>query len=151
MIPAPETNWKVTPEAAVAAVRHSVLGYGKLETVPKVHVGSLRDIATLYTPGVGTLVQRIVADPREVDVLSNRANTIAVVTDGTAVLGFGRTGPLAALPVMEGKAIMFKLRSALMSRIRTGSSIISQRSSLHSPASTSRISQLLIVSPLSRS
>ena len=113
MIPAPETNWKVTPEAAVAAVRHSVLGYGKLETVPKVHVGSLRDIATLYTPGVGTLVQRIVADPREVDVLSNRANTIAVVTDGTAVLGFGRNGPLAALPVMEGKAIMFKLLAGL--------------------------------------
>lgn len=108
-----DTRWKVTPEAAVAAVRDVFSGHGKLEVVPKVHVGSLRDVATLYTPGVGTLVQRIVADPGQADILTNRANTIAVVTDGTAVLGFGRTGPLAAMPVMEGKAIMFKLLAGL--------------------------------------
>ncbi|MBX9819122.1 MAG: NADP-dependent malic enzyme [Afipia birgiae] len=108
-----DTKWKVTPEAAVAAVRDVFSGHGKLEVVPKVHVGSLRDVATLYTPGVGTLVQRIVADPEQADILTNRANTIAVVTDGTAVLGFGRTGPLAAMPVMEGKAIMFKLLAGL--------------------------------------
>lgn len=108
-----DTTWKVTPEAAAAAVRDVFSGHGKLEVVPKVHVGSLRDVATLYTPGVGTLVQRIVADPEQADILTNRANTIAVVTDGTAVLGFGRTGPLAAMPVMEGKAIMFKLLAGL--------------------------------------
>jgi len=108
-----ESRWSVTPDAAVAAVRDVLSGHGKLEVVPKVHVGSLRDVATLYTPGVGTLVRRVVADPGEVDTLTNRANTIAVVTDGTAVLGFGRTGPLAALPVMEGKAIMFKLLAGL--------------------------------------
>lgn len=108
-----DTKWKVTPEAAVAVVRDVFSGHGKLEVVPKVHVGSLRDVATLYTPGVGTLVQRIVSDPNQADILTNRANTIAVVTDGTAVLGFGRTGPLAALPVMEGKAIMFKLLAGL--------------------------------------
>jgi malate dehydrogenase (oxaloacetate-decarboxylating) len=108
-----DTKWKVTPEAAVAAVRDVFSGHGKLEVVPKVHVASLRDVATLYTPGVGTLVQRIVSDPHQADILTNRANTIAVVTDGTAVLGFGRTGPLAALPVMEGKAIMFKLLAGL--------------------------------------
>lgn len=107
------TGWKVTPEAAVAAVRDVFSGHGKLEVVPKVHVGSLRDVATLYTPGVGTLVQKIVADSAQADILTNRANTIAVVTDGTAVLGFGRTGPLAAMPVMEGKAIMFKLLAGL--------------------------------------
>lgn len=109
----PEATWSVTPEAAIAAVRDVVCGHGKLEIVPKVHVGSARDIATLYTPGVGTLVQSIIADPMAIDTLSNRANTIAVVTDGTAVLGFGRTGPLPAVPVMEGKAIMFKLIAGL--------------------------------------
>lgn len=109
----PDARWTVTPDAAVAAVRDVYCGHGKLEIVPKVHVGSLRDVATLYTPGVGTLVQRIVADPGQADILTNRANTIAVVTDGTAVLGFGRTGPLAAIPVMEGKAIMFKLLAGL--------------------------------------
>src|SRR5690606_37238418 len=102
-------TWKVTPEAALAAVQSPLLGYGKLEVTPKVHVGSLRDVAVLYTPGVGSLVQAIVDDPARADDLSNRANTIAVVTDGTAVLGYGRTGPLAAMPVMEGKAIMFKM------------------------------------------
>lgn len=105
--------WVVTPEAAISAVRDVASGHGKLELTPKVHVSSLRDIATLYTPGVGVLVQRIVADPEEAETLSNRGNTIAVVTDGTAVLGFGRTGPLPAVPVMEGKAIMFKMLAGL--------------------------------------
>lgn len=106
-------RWTVTPEDAISAVRDVVLGNGKLEVAPKIHVGSLRDIATVYTPGVGTLVQRIVADPEQAMLLSNRGNTIAVVTDGTAVLGFGRTGPLSAVPVMEGKAVMFKLLAGL--------------------------------------
>ncbi len=108
-----DTKWAVTPEAAISAVRDVASGHGKLEIVSKVHVSSLRDIATLYTPGVGVLVQRIVANAEEVETLSNRGNTIAVVTDGTAVLGFGRTGPLPAVPVMEGKAIMFKMLAGL--------------------------------------
>lgn len=99
--------------AAVAAVQSAVMGFGKLEISPKVNVSSLHDIATLYTPGVGALVRRIMQDPEALDVLSNRGNTIAVVTDGTAVLGFGDAGPRAALPVMEGKAIMFKLLAGL--------------------------------------
>jgi malate dehydrogenase (oxaloacetate-decarboxylating) len=113
MTKTPAARWAVTPDAAVSAVRDVASGHGKLEVVSKVHVGSLRDIATLYTPGVGVLVQRIVKDAAEVETLSNRGNTIAVVTDGTAVLGFGRTGPLPAVPVMEGKAIMFKLLAGL--------------------------------------
>lgn len=108
-----DTPWVVTPEAAISAVRDVASGHGKLEVVSKVGVSSLRDVATLYTPGVGVLVQRIAADPEEVETLSNRGNTIAVVTDGTAVLGFGRTGPLPAVPVMEGKAIMFKMLAGL--------------------------------------
>lgn len=113
MTSARDTPWVVAPEAAISAVRDVASGHGKLEVVPKVHVTSLRDIATLYTPGVGVLVQRIVANAEEVETLSNRGNTIAVVTDGTAVLGFGRTGPLPAVPVMEGKAIMFKMLAGL--------------------------------------
>jgi malate dehydrogenase (oxaloacetate-decarboxylating) len=108
-----EPHWTVTEDAAVRAVRDTGAGHGKLEMIAKVQVGSLREIATLYTPGVGVLVRRIMADPGEIDHLSNRANTIAVVTDGTAVLGFGRTGPLPAVPVMEGKAIMFKMLAGL--------------------------------------
>ena len=103
----------ITPQASIAAVQNTVVGYGKLEIISKVHVGSLHDVATLYTPGVGTLVRRVMEDPAELEALSNRGNTIAVVTDGTAVLGFGNAGPLAALPVMEGKAIMFKLLAGL--------------------------------------
>lgn len=103
----------ITPQASIAAVQSAAMGYGKLEVISKVHVSSLHDIATLYTPGVGTLVRRVMDDPAEVETLSNRGNTIAVVTDGTAVLGFGNAGPLAALPVMEGKAIMFKLLAGL--------------------------------------
>lgn len=113
MTAARDTPWVVTPEAAISAVRDVASGHGKLEVTPKVVVASLRDIATLYTPGVGVLVQRIAVDPEEAETLSNRGNTIAVVTDGTAVLGFGRTGPLPAVPVMEGKAIMFKMLAGL--------------------------------------
>lgn len=107
------SRWSVTPEAAIAAVRDVWLGHGKLEIISKVPVRSLQDIATLYTPGVSTLVREIQRDPEQVNTLSNRGNTIAIVTDGSAVLGFGRTGPLPAVPVMEGKAIMFKLLAGL--------------------------------------
>lgn len=113
MSSAPIRPWSVTPEAAIAAVTKVHSGSGKLEVVSKVLVESLQDVATLYTPGVATLVREVQRDPARVDELTNRGNTIAVVTDGTAVLGFGRTGPLPAVPVMEGKAIMFKLLAGL--------------------------------------
>ncbi|MGB3273525.1 MAG: malic enzyme-like NAD(P)-binding protein [Xanthobacteraceae bacterium] len=99
--------------AAIAAVQSAAMGFGKLEISPKVCVSSLHDIAKIYTPGVGALVRRIIQNPEDLNVLSNRGNTIAVVTDGTAVLGLGNAGPRAALPVMEGKAIMFKLLAGL--------------------------------------
>ncbi len=65
------------------------------------------DLALAYTPGVAQVCQVIAADPAQAEVYTGRARTVAVVTDGTAVLGLGDLGPLAALPVMEGKALLF--------------------------------------------
>ncbi|MEA2779492.1 MAG: hypothetical protein QOK29_1036 [Rhodospirillaceae bacterium] len=84
-------------------------GHGKLEVLPKIAVNSLLDIARIYTPGAGFAVREIVDRPEALGELTAKDNTIAVVTDGTAVLGLGNVGPRAAAPVMEGKAVMFKL------------------------------------------
>jgi len=81
---------------------------GKVETVPKVPVRSLRDFALWYTPGVAEVSRSIHADPTLSFELTGRWNTIAIVTDGSRVLGLGDIGPEAALPVMEGKALLFK-------------------------------------------
>lgn len=99
----------VTREAALAFCRDAYDGHGKIEILPKIRVNSLAEMAVAYTPGVGHAVQEILARPEALDELTGRDNTIAIVTDGTAVLGLGRAGPRAALPVMEGKATMFKL------------------------------------------
>ncbi len=96
-------------EASLRVLREPYVGHGKLEVLPKVVVRDLDDIALLYTPGVGYAVKEILARPEALGELTGRDNTIAVVSDGTAVLGLGRAGPRAALPVMEGKASMFKL------------------------------------------
>jgi malate dehydrogenase (oxaloacetate-decarboxylating) len=81
---------------------------GKVETVPKVPVRSLNDFALWYTPGVAEVSRAIAADPDLSFDLTGRWNTIAIVTDGSRVLGLGDIGPRAALPVMEGKALLFK-------------------------------------------
>ncbi|MGI0071652.1 MAG: NAD(P)-dependent malic enzyme [Thermoplasmata archaeon] len=81
---------------------------GKVETVPKVPVRSLNDFALWYTPGVADVSRAIQADPDLSFDLTGRWNTIAIVTDGSRVLGLGDIGPRAALPVMEGKALLFK-------------------------------------------
>ncbi len=81
---------------------------GKVETVPKVPVRSLADFALWYTPGVAEVSRAIQADPDRSFDLTGRWNTIAIVTDGSRVLGLGDIGPRAALPVMEGKALLFK-------------------------------------------
>ncbi|HLM70831.1 MAG TPA: hypothetical protein VK423_05585, partial [Thermoplasmata archaeon] len=81
---------------------------GKIETVPKVPVRSLQDFALWYTPGVAAVSRKIQADPDSSFDLTGRWNTIAIVTDGSRVLGLGDIGPRAALPVMEGKALLFK-------------------------------------------
>ena len=81
---------------------------GKVETVSKVAVKSRDDLALAYTPGVAEPCKAIAEDREEVYRYTGKANTIAVVSDGSAVLGLGNIGAHAAIPVMEGKAILFK-------------------------------------------
>lgn len=82
---------------------------GKIQCAPKVPVTGLPDYQVWYTPGVAEPCLAIAADPERVWELTNRGNTVAIVSDGTRVLGLGDIGPLAGLPVMEGKALIFKL------------------------------------------
>ncbi len=81
---------------------------GKIEVTPKVTLRNRDDLSRAYTPGVARICQAIAAHPDDARRLTIKRNTIAVVTDGTAVLGLGEVGPAAALPVMEGKAALFK-------------------------------------------
>lgn len=81
---------------------------GKIEIYPKIPITSYNDFALIYTPGVAEVAQAIYKDPEKSFELTSRWNTIAVVTDGTRVLGLGRIGPEGAMPVMEGKALLFK-------------------------------------------
>ena len=81
---------------------------GKIEVVSKVKIQSRDDLSIAYTPGVAEPCRRIHADEKNVYKYTAKGNLVAVVTDGTAVLGLGDIGPKAALPVMEGKAILFK-------------------------------------------
>src|SRR6266511_1733531 len=91
-----------------ALVYHRSPKPGKLEIQPTKPLGNQRDLALAYTPGVAAACEAIAADPGEAAQLTTRANLVAVVTNGTAVLGLGAIGPLAAKPVMEGKAVLFK-------------------------------------------
>lgn len=81
---------------------------GKISTEPKAHVRTREDLALAYTPGVAAPCRVIAKDPAEVYHYTLKANTVAVVSDGSAVLGLGNIGPEAAMPVMEGKAVLFK-------------------------------------------
>ncbi len=81
---------------------------GKIAIQPTKPLANQRDLALAYSPGVAAACEEIVRDPAEVDTLTSRANLVGVITNGTAVLGLGNIGPLAAKPVMEGKAVLFK-------------------------------------------
>jgi len=81
---------------------------GKIEVVSKVPLKTRTDLSMAYTPGVARICDAIYKDPDKVFNLTIKKNTVAIVTDGTAVLGLGDIGPAAALPVMEGKAMLFK-------------------------------------------
>ncbi|WP_159583861.1 NADP-dependent malic enzyme [Streptococcus halichoeri] len=81
---------------------------GKLEVSPKVSIKNKEDLSIAYTPGVASVSSAIANDPALGYTLTTKKNTVAVVSDGTAVLGLGDIGPLAAMPVMEGKAALFK-------------------------------------------
>jgi malate dehydrogenase (oxaloacetate-decarboxylating) len=81
---------------------------GKIEVHSKVQIKTRDDLSRAYTPGVARVCQAIAADPTDARRLTIKRNTVAVVTDGSAVLGLGNIGPAAAMPVMEGKAALFK-------------------------------------------
>jgi len=81
---------------------------GKVEVVSRVPLKTRADLSMAYTPGVARICDAIHNDPEKIFTLTIKKNTVAIVTDGTAVLGLGDIGPAAALPVMEGKAVLFK-------------------------------------------
>ena len=81
---------------------------GKLNTVPKMDIKTREDLALAYTPGVAEPCRKIADNPADAYKYTMKANTVAVVSDGSAVLGLGNIGPLAAMPVMEGKCALFK-------------------------------------------
>src|SRR6266702_7883441 len=93
---------------ASALIYHRMPKPGKLEIQPTKPLGTQHDLALAYTPGVAAACEAIAADPAQAAELTTRANLVAVVSNGTAVLGLGNIGPLAAKPVMEGKAVLFK-------------------------------------------
>lgn len=95
-------------QPAELASRYHPFYRGKIEVVPKCPVRSMDDLAIWYTPGVAEPCRAIAKDREKAFDLTNKWNTIAVVTDGTRVLGLGDIGPEAGLPVMEGKSLLFK-------------------------------------------
>jgi malate dehydrogenase (oxaloacetate-decarboxylating)(NADP+) len=87
---------------------HRIPRPGKIEVVPTKPLATQRDLSLAYSPGVAEACHEIVRDPATAAELTIRANLVGVITNGTAVLGLGNIGPLAAKPVMEGKAVLFK-------------------------------------------
>jgi malate dehydrogenase (oxaloacetate-decarboxylating) len=81
---------------------------GKIEVTPRLPIRTRDDLSMVYTPGVARISMAIAADPRRTRNLTIKRNTVAIITDGSAVLGLGNIGPEAAIPVMEGKAMLFK-------------------------------------------
>lgn len=98
----------MTDLASSALFYHRNPRPGKLEIQPTKPLGNQRDLALAYSPGVAAACEAIAADPAEAATLTARQNLVAVITNGTAVLGLGAIGPLASKPVMEGKAVLFK-------------------------------------------
>ena len=93
---------------AAALYYHRQPKPGKISVQPTKQLTNQYDLSLAYSPGVAAACEEIVADPREASTLTSRANLVGVITNGTAVLGLGAIGPLAAKPVMEGKGVLFK-------------------------------------------
>ncbi len=143
---------------AAALDYHRLPTPGKLSITPTKPLATQRDLALAYSPGVAAACHAIVADPGQAASLTARANLVGVISNGTAVLGLGDIGPLAAKPVMEGKAVLFKKFSGIdvfdievAETIRTSWSTSSPRWSPPSAASISRTSRRRNVSSSSAS
>lgn len=95
-------------QPSIDALRLHPFYRGKLAVIPKCAIRSLEDFAIWYTPGVAAPCRDIARNPEQALVHTNKGNFVAIISDGTRVLGLGDIGPLAALPVMEGKAVLFK-------------------------------------------
>ncbi|MCP8315981.1 MAG: NADP-dependent malic enzyme, partial [archaeon] len=95
-------------EASRLALKYSFFYGGKVEIIPKVPVRDLNDLSIWYTPGVAAVSEAIKNDKELSFDCTCRWNTIAIITDGSRVLGLGDTGPEASMPVMEGKALIYK-------------------------------------------
>src|SRR5262245_163180 len=94
---------------AKAALEYHAQGRpGKIEVVPTKSLATQHELSLAYSPGVAEPCREIHRDPSNVNLYTARKNLVAVVTNGTAVLGLGNIGPLAAKPVMEGKGVLFK-------------------------------------------
>ena len=91
-----------------ALIYHREPRPGKLEIQPTKPLGNQRDLALAYSPGVAAVSEAIRDNPADAALYTSRANLVAVISNGTAVLGLGNIGPLASKPVMEGKAVLFK-------------------------------------------
>lgn len=87
---------------------HAQSPAGKIQITPSKPLNNKRDLSLAYTPGVGAVCKEIAAHPDDVWKYTNRGNTVAVISDGTAILGLGNIGPEAGIPVMEGKSVLFK-------------------------------------------
>lgn len=98
---------------AKEALRYHAEWNGKLETVPKMPIQNRDDLSIAYTPGVAAPCLEIQKDPKLSYTYTGRGHTIAVISDGSAILGLGNIGPEAGLPVMEGKCVLFKALSGL--------------------------------------
>jgi malic enzyme len=104
----PDANVEVTPTREAALAYHEQGRPGKLEVVPTKAVFTQRDLSMAYTPGVAEPCREIQRDRSTVNRYTARRNLVAVISNGTAVLGLGNVGALAGKPVMEGKALLFK-------------------------------------------
>src|SRR5260370_16150880 len=92
---------------------HRLPTFGKISVTPTKSLVNQRDLALAYSPGVAYACLAIKDDPKEAAILTSRANLVAVITNGSAVLGLGNIAPLAGNPVLEGKACPFKTLSAI--------------------------------------
>src|SRR5688572_3300466 len=108
-LPTPTVAMSNADELKKAALEyHRLAPAGKIKVTATKPMLTQRDLALAYSPGVAAACEAIVEDPGEVSTVTARGNLVAVITNGTAVLGLGPIGPLAAKPVMEGKGVLFQ-------------------------------------------